>query len=148
MATLPACSTIAILNAERGLGVALLKVFVIYVVTPLLGLAAYAILIQRMKRARIDSPPNAPFFILFFTFGGWLLVLLTAWLWEWSGMASIGMLYLLLIAPVLTAIGFWRLRSQRTLSGFHRCAFLLSGAYTCFVLVAVPLWLTSPGVGR
>lgn len=33
---------------------ALLKVFVIYVVTPLLGLAAYAILIQRRKRARID----------------------------------------------------------------------------------------------
>ena len=63
-------------------------------------------------------------------------------------MASIGMLYLLLIAPVLTAIVFWRLRSQRTLSGFHRCAFLLSGAYTCFVIVAVPLWLTSPGVGR
>ncbi len=125
-----------------------LTVFAIYVVTPLLGLAAYAILIRTMRGARVDSPPTIPFFILFFTFGGWLLVLLTAWLWEWSGMASIGMLYLLLIAPVLTAAMFWRLRSQRALSGFHRCAFLLSGAYTCFVIVAVPLWLTSPGVGR
>jgi hypothetical protein len=128
--------------------VALLKIIAIYLVTPLLGLAAYAILMQTMRRARVDSPPTVPFFILFFTFGGWLLVLLTAWLWEWSGMASIGMIYLLLIAPVLTGIVFWRLRSQRTLSGFHRCAFLLSGAYICFVIVAVPLWLTSPGVGR
>jgi hypothetical protein len=93
--------------------VALLKVLGIYIVTPMLGLAAYAALIQKMKRMRIDSPPTVSFFILFFTFGGWLLVALTAWLWEWSGMASIGMLYLLFIAPVLTAAIFWRLRSQR-----------------------------------
>ena len=127
---------------------ALLKVFAIYVVTPLLGLTAYTILVRSMKRARVASPPTVPFFILLFTFGGWLLVALTAWLWEWSGMAAIGTLYLLLIAPVLTAAMSWKLRSQTLLSGFHLCAFLLSGGYTCFVIVAVPIWLTSLGAGK
>ena len=123
-------------------------VFSIYVVTPLLGVAAYALLLRKMRASGIESPPTVPFFILFLTLGGWLLVLLTAWLWEWSGMASLGTLYLLLVAPVLTGVMSWKLRSQRTLSTFHQCALLLSGAYTCFVIVAVPLWLTYPGVGR
>jgi hypothetical protein len=46
----------------------------------------------------VVSPPAVPFFVLFFTLGGWLLVLLTAWFWEWSGLASLGMLYLIFIA--------------------------------------------------
>jgi hypothetical protein len=126
----------------------LLIVFFIYVVTPLLGVAAYAMLLRKMSAARVDSPPTIAFFVLFFTLGGWLLVLLTAWFWEWSGMASLGMLYPLLVAPVLTGAMFWKVRSQRTLSIFHQCAFFLSGAYTCFVIVAVPLWLRYPGMGR
>jgi hypothetical protein len=89
----------------------------------------------------VVSPPAVPFFVLFFTLGGWLLVLLTAWFWEWSGLASLGMLYLIFIAPVLTAVLSWRLRAQRNLSKFHTCAFYLSGAYTCFIVVGVPVAL-------
>ena len=126
----------------------LLTALFIYGVTPFLGMAAYALLLQKMSILKIDSPPTISFFILFFTLGGWLLVILTAWLWEWSGMASLGMLYLLLVAPVLTSVMFWKLRSQRTLSRFHQCAFYLSGAYTCFAIVAITLWLRYSGVGR
>jgi hypothetical protein len=56
----------------------------------------------------VVSPPVVPFFVLFFTLGGWLLVLLTAWFSEWSGLASLGMSYLIFIAPVLTAVLSWR----------------------------------------
>jgi hypothetical protein len=135
-------------NLEGLLVPAFLTAFSIYIVMPLLGLLAYAMLLRKMRSARIVLPPTIPFFILFFTLGGWLLVLLTVWIWEWSGMASIGMIYLILVAPVLTAVMFWKLRSQRTLSAFHRCAFVLSGAYTCLIIVAVPLALRSPFVGR
>ena len=93
-----------------------LTVFFIFVVTPLPGVATYAMLLRKMVAARIDSPPTVPFSVLFFTLGGWVLVLLTAWLWEWSGLASLGMIYLLLVAPVLTGVMPWKLRSQRTLS--------------------------------
>jgi hypothetical protein len=34
-----------------------------------------------------------------YTLGGCLTVLLTAWFWEWSGLAALGMLYLIFIAP-------------------------------------------------
>jgi len=93
------------------------------------------------------SPPEISFFLLFFTFGGWLQVLLTAWLWEWSGLASIGTLYLILIAPVITAVIAWRLRSTLALSAFHRLAFFVSGAYTCVIVIGVPVAIYAHLIG-
>jgi hypothetical protein len=111
----------------------------IYVFTPILGVGVFWALIHKMRSAMVVSPPVVPYFILFFTLGGWLTVLLTVWFWEWSGMASLGMLYLILVAPILTAFMSWRLRLQRTLSRFHAWAFYLSMACTCLVVVGVPV---------
>ena len=104
-----------------------------------MGVGLFWALVLKMRNARLVSSPVVPFFILFFTLGGWLTVLLTVWFWEWSGMASLGMLYLVLVAPVLTAFMSWRLRHQRSLSGFHAWAFYLSMACTCLVVVGVPV---------
>jgi hypothetical protein len=111
----------------------------IYVLTPILGVGVFWALIHKMRSAMVVSPPVVPYFILFFTLGGWLTVLLTVWFWEWSGMASLGMLYLILVAPILTAFMSWRLRIQRKLSRFHAWAFYLSTACTCVVVVGVPV---------
>lgn len=119
----------------------------IYVVMPIIGISAFWLLIRRMRREGVVAPPEVAFFILFFTVGGWLQVLLTAWFWEWSGLASIGMVYLVFIAPVLTAVMFWRLRSSRALSVFHRCAFFVSGAYTCIIAVGLPLAIATHLMG-
>jgi hypothetical protein len=122
--------------------------FLIYVVVPIVGLLAFWALLGAMRHRGISSPPVNAFFILFFTIGGWLEVLLTVWLWEWSGMASLGMLYLLLIAPVLTGVMCWRLRTQRGLSGFHRCAFFLNGSYPCLAIIVIGVWSTYLGKGK
>jgi hypothetical protein len=119
--------------------------FAIYIVVPLLGLLAFVLLLRLMRRRNLSDPPAAAFFLLFFTLGGWLEVLLTAWLWEWSGMASLGVLYLLIIAPVLTAWVSWKLRTQRLLSGFHQWAFILNGTYPFLAVVAIGLWLSHLG---
>jgi hypothetical protein len=95
-----------------------------------------------MRSASIRSPPVIPYFILFATFGGWLLVALTAYFWKWSGMASLGMIYLILVAPFLTAALAWKLRHQRALSVFHRCAFLGNAAYTCLIFASL-VWVMS-----
>lgn len=87
-------------------------------------------------------------FILLLTFGGWLEVLLTAWLWEWSGLASVGVLYLVLIAPVITALMAWQLRPTLMLSAFHKLAFFVSGAYTCVIVVGVPVAFCTHLIGR
>jgi len=113
--------------------------FSIYILMPIIGLLAFWALIRKMRSEGVVSPPEIPFFILFFTFGGWLQVLLTAWLWEWSGLASMGMLYLIFIAPVITAVMSWRLRSTLGLSAFHRWAFFVNGAYTCAIVIGVPV---------
>ena len=102
-------------------------------------------------RVRVAQPPHAPCsrsivagcLVLYFVrhFGGWLLVLLTALFWVWSGMASLGVGYLIFIAPIITAILAWRLRQSRTVSAYHRNAFLASIAYTGLICVG---WLVLP----
>jgi hypothetical protein len=113
-----------------------------------MGLVAFWILVRRMKSASIPSPPLIPYFVLFATVGGLLLILLTSYFWYWSGMASLGIIYLVLVAPFLTAFLAWTLRHQRVLSLFHQCAFIANIAYTCLTLAFV-VWATSTGlIGR
>lgn len=113
----------------------------IHLLVPLLGVAAFFLLCRRMWRAQIPSPPFFSYFVLFGTFGGWLLVLLTALFWEWSGMASIGVFSLVLIAPFVTAAIALTLRSRRSLSAFHRSAFAASVGYSGLMLASVLGWL-------
>jgi hypothetical protein len=110
-------------------------------VTPFLGVVAFVLLCRWMWRARIESPPFLSWFILFATFGGWLMILLTALFWEWSGMASLGFFYLVLVAPFVTAALAWSLHRRRALSGFHRSAFVASISYSGLVLATFLGWL-------
>jgi hypothetical protein len=110
-------------------------------VVPFLGVIAFAFLCRWMLRAQIKSPPFFSYFILFATFGGWLMVLLTALFWEWSGMASLGVFYLAFAAPFLTAVLAWSLRLRRTLSTFHRSAFYLSLGYSGVMFPLVLCWI-------
>ena len=113
----------------------------IHLIIPPLGIGAFVLLNRRMRRALVPSPPVVSYSILFAIFGGWLLVLLTALFWVWSGMASLGVGYLIFIAPIITAILAWRLRQSRTVSAYHRNAFLASIAYTGLICVG---WLVLP----
>jgi len=106
----------------------------IHVLVPLLGLTAFVLLCRNMRRAHIQSPPFLSWLVLFATFGGWLMVCLTALFWEWSGMASLGVAVLILVAPFLTAGVAISLRKRQTLSVFHRGAYFASIAYCCLTL--------------
>ncbi|HEX5081489.1 MAG TPA: hypothetical protein VFY40_05555 [Blastocatellia bacterium] len=82
-----------------------------------------------MIKAEIPKAPIIPFFILFATYGGWLLVGLTFLLWYWSGIATLGLAYLTFIAPIVMLALAVRLYKQRNLSSFHFGAFAASAAY-------------------
>jgi hypothetical protein len=73
---------------------------IIHLVIPAIGLIAYLKLVRRMKTEQIPSPPNNEFFIIFSTYGGLLLIVLTSFFGAWSGMASLGMAYLIGVAPI------------------------------------------------
>ena len=87
-----------------------------------------------MNRRGIEKAPYIFLFILFGTYGGVLLVILTAFFCPWSGMASIGTLYLLYPAPAVILAGVILLARRRQISSFHRAAIVGGVAY-------FPLWL-------
>lgn len=104
-----------------------------HVFFPVLVLYAFAELRWSMEEKEIESPPTGYLLVLLVTYGGWLMVGLTAFFWYWSGMASLGLLYLVLVAPFVTLVMAIMLYRRRGESAFHRAAFLASVAYTCVV---------------
>ena len=110
-------------------------------VVPFFGFIAFVLLCRRMRRTDIPSPPVLHYFILFATYGGWLVVLLTGLFWEWSGMASLGVVYLVLVAPFVTGALAFSLRGRCTLSSFHRAAYTASLVYSGLMLVTIGGWL-------
>jgi len=123
------------------------KGIVIHIVVPLGGVAFFLGFCFRMRKASIPSPPFGPWFIIFFSVGGWLLIALTVLFWKWSGLASIGFVFLVFVAPWITAGAAWRLRGRRLISSFHRCAFLGGVAYSGLMLLLALVW-TGYLVGR
>jgi hypothetical protein len=99
-----------------------------------MGVVAFWILIRNMRCAGVESPPELPYFILFATMRGWLLVVHTARSWKRSRKASLGVFYLILVAPFDRGYDV-AIASQRALSVFHSCAFIGSAGYTCLMFV-------------
>jgi hypothetical protein len=91
-----------------------------------------------MIEAGIPKPPIVPFFILFATYGGWLIVGLTFLLWYWSGMATLGLAYLIFIAPIVMLALAVLLYKRRNLSQFHFSAFSASAVY---ILLPLGVWI-------
>jgi len=120
----------------------ILTAVAIYLLVPFAGFAVFCWLCLRMRLAGIPDPPFVSYFILFATFGGWLVVALTALFWEWSGMASLGVFYLVFAAPCITGVLAWRLRQRRPLSAFHRGAFFTSAIYSGLIVVLDVVWLS------
>jgi len=71
----------------------------IYFITPIIGLLGFLYFIKKVvpKKDKTSFQINA--FVTFFCLGGLLQIMLTILFWEWSGLASLGFAFLLLIAP-------------------------------------------------
>ncbi|HEY1792853.1 MAG TPA: hypothetical protein VGG34_08035 [Opitutaceae bacterium] len=104
-------------------------------IPPAVGIVLFILLCRRMKRSAILSPPFLTFFVLFFCIGGWLMVGLTALFWEWSGMASLGAGFLVLVSPFLVGTMALVARSKRTTSRYHFAAVATGVAYTAIVAI-------------
>ncbi len=113
----------------------------IHLLVPLLGVVAYLMLCLKMSLSQIPSPPYFSWFILFGTFGGWLLVVLTEIFWKWSGMASIGLFGLVLVAPFVTSALSVSLRGRRKVSWFHWGAFVASVGYSGLMFALLAVWI-------
>lgn len=107
----------------------IITAILIHLIIPGAGLFIYWILYKKIEKEQIYNPPIKELFLIFATYGGLLLVLLTSLFWMWSGAASLGVFYLVLVAPILMAIIAIRTKNNRNISRYHRWAFTASVLY-------------------
>ena len=107
----------------------MVKFLLIHVMVPAAGLQVFVWLKNDMRDAQIERPPVIPLFIIFATYGGWLMIVLTLLFWYWSGMALLGAMYLLFLAPVVMIVLAAWLYPKRKLSPYHFGSFLASAVY-------------------
>jgi hypothetical protein len=118
------------------------RAVLIHLVAPAVGIACYVWLCVRMRRREIAEPPYVPYFFLFFVLGGWFMILLTTLFWSWSGMASIGALFLAFISPFIASIFAFALAGVRSDSIFHHWAFRISLFYAIAVFALDAVWIS------
>jgi hypothetical protein len=109
----------------------------VHLVVPLAGLLTFLWLRNKMREAQIERPPVIPLFIIFATYGGWLMIALTLLFWYWSGMALLGSMYLIFIAPLVMAALAIMMCRQRRLSRYHFGLFVASGIYPCIAVALI-----------
>jgi hypothetical protein len=118
----------------------LVRAILVNLVVPLAGLRIFFWLRDQMRAKQIERPPIVPLFIIFATYGGLLMVVLTVLVWRWSGMASLGLAYLVLLAPIVMTVLAVMLYRQRRLSQYHFGSFIASGIYPWVVVPTVVLY--------
>ena len=114
----------------------------IHFVIPFIGLLFFLKLERQMRRENIQNRPTIELFIIFATYGGLVLVILTDLFWYWSGMASLGVFYLILAAPIVMGVIAYRNRHTKTISKYHKWTYLLGLAYTIIMpILTIMLFL-------
>lgn len=102
----------------------------------LLGVSYYSYLVIQMRRKLIEQKPILSLLIVFATYGCALLLLLSTFFWQWSGMSSIGAFYLIFIAPIIMLFVLIGIIKKRKLSIYHQLTFLLSFIYLLVVILS------------
>jgi hypothetical protein len=113
--------------------------FLIHLVIPLIGLLYFLKISIQMKKEKIVAVPLISLFIIFATYGSLLLIMLISVFWRWSGMASLGMLYLILGAPILMGLIAFRYQKKKGISKYHNWTFISSACY--FVIAPITFLL-------
>jgi len=104
-------------------------------IVPILGVIIFFKLVKKMRREKTLNPPIFELFIVFATYGGLLIVALTTLFWEWSGLASLGTLYLIIPAPIIMVIIAFRNYKLRKTSSYRNILFKVALLY--FVIAPI-----------
>jgi len=95
----------------------------IHLILPLVGMIYFIVLTKRMKKENLSKSTTFELFIVFISYGGLLLVTLTTLFWQWSVMASIGSIYLILGAPVAMGIIAYKNKKKKDNSFYYNCIY-------------------------
>lgn len=112
------------------------KALIIHIGIPLAGVLAYMELCRRIRIREIQSPPYVEYFMIFFSYGGWIMIFATLRFWYWSGMATIGFFFLLTVMPLVFMGCTLSLFRNRKTSNYHLVALVCSCLYLVFIIVS------------
>lgn len=112
----------------------------IHLLVPMGGVIAYLRLMAKLKSLNLSGSLDIYFFLIFFTYGGLLMVLLTDIMWKWSAIASLGTFYLLLPAPILMALTAFNNKKVKSVSKYH--LFVFRAGFLYFLVLPAVLFLT------
>lgn len=115
----------------------IISVSVIYLVLPICGLSWFLHLCEKMKNENIVNSPVEELFGVFWIYGTLLVVFLSVLFWGWSGVALLGMIFLVFAAPLLMAWISIRVRKKKGISNYH--LLVLNAAMLYFVVLPVCL---------
>jgi hypothetical protein len=113
----------------------------IHLVVPLAGLIWYVKLCRQLRKQGAPTGLSKQLFIIFLCWGGVLLELLTAMLWQWSGLAAVGMFFLVFVAPVLLFFVTLGLKRQKPQFRAERIA--LYACYGYYALIILGLFFVA-----
>ena len=108
----------------------------IHLRVPLAGILAYGLLCRKLLQQGAPIDFLGQLFIIFFCWGGLLIVTLTSLFWQWSGMASLGFGFLLFIAPfVVGGVAFHLARLSQPTVAQRRAMWACLGYYGAMALL-------------
>lgn len=96
---------------------------------PFLGFIVFIILCRKINNENDITVLTIELFFLFMTYIGLIILILTEFFWVWSGMASLGVFYLFLIAPIAMSIIAVKHWNKRNLTIYHKAIVLASLSY-------------------
>lgn len=96
----------------------IIAILLLHLIVVIFGLSGYLRLSLKM-RTGIAEPPELQLFLIFGIYGGLLLMTVHSLTWQWSGMASLGILALLVVAPVIAIGTAYSLRKLKYHSVYH-----------------------------
>jgi hypothetical protein len=82
----------------------ILTALFIHFLVPMAGVCGYALLCRKLRSQGASDAFLAQLFLIFFCWGGWLMLVMTSLFWRWSALASLGAAFLVFIAPVVMGI--------------------------------------------
>jgi len=92
-----------------------------------------------MIKSKIVEAPKWTMFAVFFSYGGLLTLTLTVFYWEWSGPASLGVFYLMFLAPIIMLLCAYKQYKIRAISNYHKWLFYFSMGY--FILAPLTFFI-------
>lgn len=119
----------------------ILTALFIHLLVPTAGVCGYVLLYRKLRRQGAADLFLAQLFLIFFCWGGWLMLVMTSLFWRWSALASLGAAFLVFIAPVVMGIIGVCLAKTPNASTAQRMAktacFSYFGALACLIIPAM-----------